>query len=77
MLVSIARRLQDPLSEYLRVSPEHLGVGWYQHDIPVIHLQSSLNEVVTECISEIGIDINSCTLRVLRYNIYNSDLDIS
>lgn len=66
-LVSIARRLQDPLTEYVRVSPQHIGIGMYQHDVSVKKLETVLDDVVSECVSFVGIDLNSCPLHVLRY----------
>lgn len=65
--VSIARRLIDPLSEYVKVEPQHLGVGMYQMDINKKLLAKSLNEVVSECVSFVGVDINTASLSVLRY----------
>jgi protein Tex len=67
--VSIARRLQDPLTEYVRVSPQHLGIGMYQHDVPVKRLESSLDDIVCECVSFVGVDLNTCPLHVLRYSV--------
>lgn len=64
--VSLARRLQDPLTEYVRVPPQHLGIGMYQHDIPVKKLEVALEEVVIECVSFVGVDLNTCPLHVLR-----------
>ncbi|XP_023232992.1 S1 RNA-binding domain-containing protein 1-like [Centruroides sculpturatus] len=63
--VSIARRLQDPLLEYIKVEPKHLGIGMYQHDIPEKMLKNALNEVVIECTSFVGIDLNVCTEQIL------------
>ena len=66
-VVSLARRLQDPLLEYVKVHPMHLGVGMYQHDIPEKLLNSSLESVMTECVSFVGVDINVASEFVLRY----------
>ena len=52
--VSIARRLQDPLSEFVKVDPWHLGVGMYQHDLPQIQLQNHMKSIVEECVSFVG-----------------------
>ncbi|XP_046803831.1 uncharacterized protein YdcI [Lucilia cuprina] len=65
--VSIARRLNDPLSEYVKIEPRHIGVGMYQHDINEKQLTESLNEVVSECVSYVGVDINSASITVLKH----------
>ncbi|CAN7988958.1 unnamed protein product [Ixodes hexagonus] len=64
--VGIARRLQDPLLEYVKVEPKHLGVGMYQHDISESVLKSALEGVVVECVSFVGVDINVCPETILR-----------
>ncbi|XP_076062229.1 S1 RNA-binding domain-containing protein 1 isoform X3 [Oratosquilla oratoria] len=64
--ISLSRRLQDPLLEYVKVHPMHLGVGMYQHDIPERILHSSLDSVMTECVSFVGVDINVASEFVLR-----------
>ncbi|CAH8592871.1 unnamed protein product [Schistosoma bovis] len=63
--VSIARRLQDPLAELVKVEPKHLGVGMYQHDIPVNQLTSAVHNVMEECISFVGVDLNAAPLHIL------------
>lgn len=65
-IVSIARRLNDPLSEYVKIEPRHIGVGMYQHDVPEKTLNEALNEVVSECVSFVGVDINTASLSVLK-----------
>ncbi|KAM7360895.1 uncharacterized protein YdcI isoform 1-T1 [Cochliomyia hominivorax] len=65
--VSIARRLNDPLSEYVKIEPRHIGVGMYQHDINEKQLSESLNEVVSECVSYVGVDINTASITVLKH----------
>lgn len=65
--MSIARRLNDPLSEYVKIEPRHLGVGMYQHDVPEKILTASLNDVVSECVSYVGVDLNTASLSVLKY----------
>ena len=52
--VSIARRLQDPLAEYVKIGPSHLGVGMYQHDLSETKLSKTLDAIVTECVSFVG-----------------------
>ncbi|MPC33458.1 S1 RNA-binding domain-containing protein 1 [Portunus trituberculatus] len=64
--LSLARRLQDPLLEYIKVHPMHMGVGMYQHDIPERILHASLDSVMTECVSFVGVDINCASEFVLR-----------
>ncbi|KAL5284637.1 SRBD1 family protein [Megaselia abdita] len=65
--VSIARRLNDPLSEYVKIEPKHIGVGMYQHDVNEKMLTESLNEVISECVSFVGVDINTASLSVLKH----------
>ncbi|XP_068155650.1 S1 RNA-binding domain-containing protein 1 [Drosophila tropicalis] len=65
--VSIARRLNDPLSEYVKIEPRHLGVGMYQHDVTEKILTQSLNDVVSECVSYVGVDLNTASLSVLKH----------
>ncbi|XP_064489482.1 S1 RNA-binding domain-containing protein 1-like [Ornithodoros turicata] len=64
--VGIARRLQDPLLEYVKVEAKHLGVGMYQHDISQCTLKNALEGVVVECVSFVGVDVNVCPEAVLR-----------
>lgn len=64
--VSIARRLQDPLSEFVKVEPKHLGVGMYQHDLPEKKLSGTLDEIVVECVSFVGVDVNTAPHCLLR-----------
>jgi len=62
----LARRLQDPLGELVKVEPKHLGVGMYQHDVPEKQLNSTLDEVVVECVSFVGVDVNTASRCLLR-----------
>lgn len=64
--ISIARRIQDPLAELVKIEPKHLGVGMYQHDLPEKQLIQSLNEVVTEAVSFVGVDVNTASHSLLR-----------
>lgn len=64
--VSIGRRLQDPLSELVKVEPKHLGVGMYQHDIPETMLREALDGVIEDCVSFVGIDLNVVGVSMLR-----------
>jgi uncharacterized protein len=65
--VSIGRRLQDPLSELVKIDPANIGVGLYQHDVKAKHLQSSLDAVVESCVNYVGVDLNSASPALLRY----------
>uniref|UniRef100_A0A4W3HL69 S1 RNA-binding domain-containing protein 1 n=1 Tax=Callorhinchus milii TaxID=7868 RepID=A0A4W3HL69_CALMI len=56
--VSIARRVQDPLAEMVKIEPKHIGVGMYQHDVAQTLLKATLDSVVEECVSFVGVDIN-------------------
>lgn len=56
--VSIARRLQDPLIELVKIEPKHMGVGMYQHDIPENHLKTALDNVLEDCVTYVGVDLN-------------------
>ncbi|KAF2347461.1 Tex protein YqgF-like domain [Trinorchestia longiramus] len=64
--VSLARRLQDPLLEYVKVPPMHLGVGMYQHDVSNKLLTTALNSVVMECVSFVGVDLNVASEVILK-----------
>lgn len=63
--ISIARRLNDPLNEFVKVEPKHLGVGMYQHDLNEKTLSETLDEVVMECVSFVGVDINTASKDIL------------
>lgn len=65
--VSIARRLQDPLSELVKIDPKSIGVGQYQHDVPEARLEESLSGVVEDCVNSVGVDINTASPSLLRY----------
>ena len=65
--VSIARRLIDPLSEFVKIAPANIGVGLYQHDIKAKHLGESLDEVVQSCVNRVGVDVNTASSALLRY----------
>ncbi|KAF3429713.1 hypothetical protein E2986_05913 [Frieseomelitta varia] len=64
--ISIARRLQDPLAELVKIEPKHLGVGMYQHDLPEKQLSTALNEVVSEVVSFVGVDVNTASQCLLK-----------
>ncbi len=65
--ISIGRRLQDPLSELVKIEPASIGVGLYQHDVKAKHLQSSLDEVVESSVNYVGVDVNTASPALLRY----------
>ncbi len=57
--VSIARRLQDPLAELVKIDPKAIGVGQYQHDMPKKRLDEALGGVVEDCVNNVGVDLNT------------------
>src|SRR5690606_24436700 len=59
--VSIARRLQDPLAELVKIEPRSIGVGQYQHDLPEFALSRSLDAVVEDCVNAVGVDLNTAS----------------
>ena len=63
--VSIARRLQDPLAELVRIEPKAIGVGQYQHDINQVHLARKLDAVVEDCVNAVGADVNTASAPLL------------
>src|SRR5205814_10085940 len=65
--VSIGRRLQDPLSELVKIDAASLGVGLYQHDVKAKHLRDSLDGVVEWCVNYVGVDLNTAGPALLRY----------
>jgi uncharacterized protein len=65
--ISIGRRLQDPLSELVKIEPANIGVGLYQHDVKARHLHASLDAVVESCVNYVGVDANTASPALLRY----------
>ena len=65
--VSIARRLQDPLAELVKIDPKSIGVGQYQHDVSQFQLARSLDAVVEDCVNAVGVDVNRASTRLLTY----------
>ncbi len=63
--VSIARRLQDPLAELVKIEPKAIGVGQYQHDMPPSQLNSALDGVVESCVNSVGVDLNTASVQLL------------
>ena len=64
--VSIARRLQDPLAELVKIDPKAIGVGQYQHDMPQARLDDTLSGVVEDCVNAVGVDVNTASPSLLR-----------
>lgn len=65
--MSIGRRLQDPLAELVKISPKHIGVGQYQHDINQALLDGALTNVVEDCVNRVGVDLNTASPSLLSY----------
>ena len=65
--VSIARRLQDPLAELVKIDPKAIGVGQYQHDMPPKQLDEALGGVVEDCVNRVGVDLNTASGSLLSY----------
>lgn len=64
--VSIARRLQDPLSELVKIDPKSIGVGQYQHDVNQVQLARMLDTVVEDCVNAVGVDVNTASVALLK-----------
>jgi len=65
--ISIGRRLQDPISEYVKIDPKSLGVGQYQHDVDQKKLSEELDKVVEDCVNKIGVNLNTASFSLLKY----------
>lgn len=65
--VSIARRLQDPLAELVKIDPQAIGVGQYQHDMPKAELTAALDGVVEDCVNHVGVDLNTASFSLLSH----------
>ena len=63
--VSLARRLQDPLAELVKIDPKAIGVGQYQHDVNQIELARKLDTVVEDCVNAVGVDVRYCVCRIV------------
>jgi uncharacterized protein len=64
--VSIARRLQDPLAELVKIDPKSIGVGQYQHDVNQMQLARTLDAVVEDCVNSVGVDVNTASVALLK-----------
>ncbi len=65
--VSIARRLQDPLAELVKIEPKAIGVGQYQHDVNQVQLNKALGDTVEDCVNSVGVDVNMASPALLKY----------
>ncbi|MCL4113126.1 UNVERIFIED_CONTAM: hypothetical protein GTU68_061590 [Idotea baltica] len=65
--ISIGRRIQDPLSELVKIDPRHIGVGMYQHDVNPRKLQESLDQVIESCVNSVGVNLNTASSSLLSY----------
>ncbi len=65
--ISIGRRIQDPLAELVKIEPKHIGVGQYQHDLNAKKLDTSLADVVEDCVNSVGVDLNTASVSLLKY----------
>jgi uncharacterized protein len=65
--ISIGRRLQDPLSELVKIDPQNIGVGLYQHDVSPRQLKDSLDAIIESCVNQVGVEINTASVPLLRH----------
>ncbi|EER18302.1 tex protein-relatedtranscription accessory protein, putative [Perkinsus marinus ATCC 50983] len=65
--VSIARRVLDPIAEYVKLEPKNIGVGLFQHDMPPKQLDSALTQAIQWCVCQVGVDLNTASVQLLRY----------
>lgn len=65
--ISIARRIQDPLAELVKIEPKNIGVGQYQHDVTPKKLSTSLDNVVMDCVNHVGVNLNTASVSLLKY----------
>lgn len=65
--ISIARRIQDPMAELVKIEPQHIGVGQYQHDVNQKQLKETLETVVEDCVNSVGVDVNTASAALLNY----------
>jgi uncharacterized protein len=65
--ISIGRRLQDPLSELVKIDPQNIGVGLYQHDVSPRQLKESLETIIESCVNQVGVDLNTASAPLLRH----------
>lgn len=65
--ISIARRLQDPLAELIKIDPKSIGVGQYQHDVNQVRLKRNLDDVVDSCVNSVGVNLNTASYHLLSH----------
>lgn len=65
--ISIARRIQDPMAELVKIEPKHIGVGQYQHDINQKRLNETLSDIIEDCVNKVGVDVNTASFSLLSY----------
>ncbi|KAF4674401.1 hypothetical protein FOL47_009310 [Perkinsus chesapeaki] len=65
--VSIARRVLDPIAEFVKLEPKHIGVGLFQHDMPPKQLETALTQAVQWCVCQVGVDVNTASVSLLKY----------
>ena len=65
--ISIARRIQDPMAELVKIEPKHIGIGQYQHDVNQKQLTETLSDVIEDCVNKVGIDVNTASFSLLSY----------
>lgn len=65
--VAIGRRLQNPLGEWIKIDPQHFGIGFYHQDVPVPRLRRTLLEVMESCVNSVGVDVNEASAALLRF----------
>ena len=65
--ISIGRRLQDPLAELVKIEPQNIGVGLYQHDVNPKQLKEALEGVIASCVNFVGVDLNTASIPLLRH----------
>ena len=65
--ISIARRIQDPMAELVKIEPKHIGIGQYQHDVNQKQLTETLSDVIEDCVNKVGVDVNTASFSLLSY----------
>ena len=65
--ISIARRIQDPMAELVKIEPKHIGIGQYQHDVNQKRLNETLSDVIEDCVNKVGVDVNTASFSLLSY----------
>ena len=63
----LARRIQDPMAELVKIEPKHIGIGQYQHDVNQKQLTETLSDVIEDCVNKVGVDVNTASFSLLSY----------